>query len=428
VIAEVKRLLRSDFALHGFLVFAANLTIYALVYAFHFAISRKIGVEQYGVLAALNAAYMIGTVAATIVGTVVIKYSAEFRVTGDRARLATLSRNLCTYGSLAVGVVVALGYLCAPALAAYLKVGNVPAVTLCIAIIGISSVGASIRSVFSGIQDFTQFSISAVMESLLKAILGIGFVYAGFGVVGAFAGWAVGSTVSLAYTALVLLLRFRRVQPGALFIDVRRLALTMAGVSAGTVLLTSISYVDVIVVKHYADATTAGLYGALSLSGKILLFFVAFVPTVLLPKASARALKGESASRILVAAMGVVLAFSGVGLIGYYAFPTLVITTLAGASFAPGAPYVFSYGIAMALLAALNTVVVFKIGIHRFDFVVPLAACAIGELVGISFLHASLSQIIEVLIAGNAVALVVSSYRITAPRRPVASAARPEAA
>jgi len=428
VSANLRRLLRSDFARHGFLVFVANTAINALGYAFHFAISRKIGVEQYGVLAALNAVYMIGTVVAIIAGTVVIKYSAEFRAAGDRAHLAALARFLCSYGLLAAGAVIVVGYLCSPALAGYLKVTNVPAVTLCIAIIGISSAAAAIRCVFNGMEDFSQYAISAVMESTFKALLGIGFVYAGYGVVGAFVGWTAGSTISLAYTMLVLLTRFRGTPGRSFSIDLRRLAVTTAGVSAGTVLLTSISYVDVIVVKHFADATTAGLYGALSLAGKILLFFVAFVPTVMLPKASARALAGESAAGLLMLAMGVVLAFSGIGLVFYYAFPVFVITTLAGASFAPGAPYVFSYGIAMTLLAALNTVVIFKIGIHRFDFVVPLAACAVGELVGISFLHSSLSQIIEVLIAGNAIALVVSSYRITAPLRSPASAQRPEAA
>lgn len=424
----LKRFAGSDFARHGFLVFAANLSVNALGYAFHFAISRKLGVEQYGVLAALNAAYMIGTVVAIIAGTVVVKYAAEFRATNNRAQLAALVRGLCTFASLAAVAVIVLGYLCAPAVARFLKVDNVPAVTLCVAMIGISSAAATIRAVFTGLEDFVQMSLSAVMESSLKAILGIGFVYAGYGVIGAFAGWATGSAASLAYTAIVLLLRYRGVPAGGLFIDVRRLALTMAGVSAATVLLTSISYVDVIVVKHYADATTAGLYGALSLSGKILLFFVAFVPTVLLPKASRRALAGESPVGILTVAMGVVLGFSGIGLVVYYAFPAFVITTLAGASFAAGAPYVFSYGIAMTLLAALNTIVIFKIGIHRFDFLVPLAVCAIGELVGISFFHSSLSAIIDVLIVGNAIAIAVSSYRITAPLAPPASAQRPEAA
>jgi hypothetical protein len=126
-------------------------------------------------------------------------------------------------------------------------------------------------------------------------------------------------------------------------------------------------------------------------------------------------------------AMGLVLAFSGVGLVGYYVLPGFVITALAGASFAPAAPYVFSYGVATVLLAALTTVATYKIGIHRYDFVWPLAACTILELAGIALYHSTLSQIIGVLIAGNTLALLGSVYRINAPL-PATSVQRSDAA
>jgi O-antigen/teichoic acid export membrane protein len=309
-----------------------------------------------------------------------------------------------------------------------LKIANVTAVSLSIVVMSLSFVTPTLRSVFIGLEDFRIYSISAVLESGLKALLGIGLVYAGYGVVGAFAGWAVGVLVTVGYTMAVLLSRYRSVPATVLFIDFRRLAITMAGVSATTILMTSIGYADVIIVKHYADPTTAGLYGALSLSGKILLFFVGFVPTVLLPKASRQALGGTSPVRILVIAVAVVLGLSGVGLVVYYFFPGFVVTTLAGPSFAPATPYVFSYGIAMVLLAALNTVATFKIGIHRFDFIVPLGICAVAELVGISVYHSSLTEIVGVLVAGNAVALLASVYRINAPLRSFAPAQRTDAA
>jgi hypothetical protein len=157
------------------------------------------------------------------------------------------------------------------------------------------------------------------------------------------------------------------------------------------------------------------LYGALSLSGKILLFLVGFVPTVVLPKATRQALSGVSPTGVFLQALGLSLALSSAGLVLYYFFPALVVTTLAGSSFAPAAPYVFVYGIAMVLLAGLNLVVTYKIGIHRFDFIVPLALCAIGEIVGISFYHRSLSDVIDVLLIGNGLALVACAYRVTAP-------------
>ncbi len=425
---NVRRFARSDFLRHGLVVFIATSLVNVFGYAYHFAISRKVGVEQYGVLSALNSVLMISIVFSVIVATVVVKYAAEFRATDDRAHLAALVRRLTVYGSIAAAITIALGALCAGTIASYLKIASIPAVILTTTVIGISIATPALRAVFQGIEDFTAFALSLCLESFVKLVVGVGLVYAGYGVVGAFAGWATGSFAALAYTAVVLLRRFRRVPDAVLFIDLRRLAKTTAGIAVATLLLTSVANVDVLIVKHFADPTTAGLYGALSLSGKILFFLVGFVPMVVLPKATRKALAGESSVGVFVQAFAVIVLMAGAGLVVYYFFPAFVITALAGASFAPAAPYVFSYGFAMVLLAALNVVVAYKIGIHRFDFIVPLTVVALGEIVGISLHHRSLGDVIAVLIAGNGIAFVTAAYRVNVPRRARTAATASDAA
>ncbi len=426
--AGVRRLLRGDFVRHGLLVFVSTSLINVLGYAYHFAISRRIGVEQYGVLSALNAGIMISTVVSMIAATIVVKYAAEFRATNDRAHLAALVRKLTLYGIAATVAVCAAGIALSGPIARYLKIDNVVAVDITMAIIGLGVTTPSLRAVFQGIEDFRMFSVTTVMESLMKTVFGVALAYAGYGVAGAVGGWAIGSVLTLGYTVAILATRYRRIPGVPLFIDARRLYVTTASVAAATICVTSISYADVLIVKHYADPTTAGLYGALSLSGKILLFLVSFVPTIVLPKASRQALGGHSPVGVFVQALALILAMSGAGLVLYFFFPTFIITALAGRSFAPAAPYVFSYGVAMVLLAALNVVVMYKIGIHRFDFVVPLAVCALAEISGIAYRHASLSDVIAVLVAGNGVALIASAWRVTAPLRSPARVQKADAA
>jgi len=415
--ALVRRLSASDFVRHGLLVFIATMAINVFGYGFHFAISRRVGVEQYGVLSALNALLMISLVFGQIAAIVVVKYAAEFRVTDNRAHLGALARKLVRFGAIATAVVIAFGIVVARPLASYLRIPDVAAVVLTTTIIGITIATPSLRAVFQGVEDFKTWALSAVLESLGKFVAGVAFVYAGFGVVGAFAGWALGSAISIAYTAVVLLRRFGREPDNTLSIDVRRLVKTMAGVSLATLLLTGISNTDVLVVKHFVDPRTAGLYGALALSGRILFFLVGFVPIVVLPRASNLALAGKSAIGVLVQAFAISALLSGIGLVGYAFFPKFVVTSLAGAAFAGATPYVFTYGIAMVLLAGINVVVMYKIGIHRFDFIAPLGLCAVGEVVGISLRHATLYEVIAVLVIGNGIALVASSFGLNAPVR-----------
>ena len=417
VARSAQRFAVSDFARHGLLVFVATMAINVFGYAFHFAISRRVGVEQYGVLSALNSLLMVSVVLSQIGATVVVKYAAEFRATDDRARLAALARKVVQIGAVATVAIAAAGFYAARPLAAYLRVSDVTAVALTTTIIGISFATPSLRAVFQGVEDFKSWALSTILESFVKLFAGVGLVYAGFGVVGAFVGWGVGSAIAVAYTAVVLVRRYRRVPGATLFIDTRRLAKTMAGVAVATILLTSVSNADVLVVKHFVDARTAGLYGALALAGRILLFLVGFVPIVVLPKASRLALAGRSSLGILLQAFAISAVMSGTGLVAYYFFPKLVVTSLAGPAFAGAAPYVFPYAVAMVLLAGLNVVITYKIGIHRFDFIAPLGVCAIGEIVGISLYHATLWDVILVLIVGNGLALVASSFRLDAPAR-----------
>jgi hypothetical protein len=66
------------------------------------------------------------------------------------------------------------------------------------------------------------------------------------------------------------------------------------------------------------------------------------------------------------------------------------------------------------MLAAANIAAMYKIGLHRFDFTVPIVAVMIGEIVAVSLRHGSLAIVIQTLIIGHALALAVTLYRITA--------------
>jgi O-antigen/teichoic acid export membrane protein len=415
LVARVRVLLASDFIRHGAIVFVATMFINVFGYVFHFALSRKLGVVRYGELSALNAGYMLSIVVPAIGSTIAIKYAAAFHTAGDDARLAALTdrvlRIACIGGVVSLAILLAL----AGPIAGFLRVDDRIGVGLAMVVIAISMAGGVLRGLFQGEEDFNGYAISIVMESTLKMIFGIGLAYAGFGIVGAFGGWALGVLITFVYTALTLRAKVRGTPRAPLRVDGRALAQTMTGVAAATALLAIVQNADLLVVKHVADPATAGLYGALSLAGKILLFFVSFVPLIVLPKATRLALSGKSAGPVLLQALCVSTAMSLPGLAFYFVEPRLVVTLLAGTAFAAAAPYVFAYGFAMVELAILSVLVNYKIGIHRFDFILPLGLCAIGEVVGISISHRTLDDVIHVLIAGNFLAVIFCAWKVWAP-------------
>lgn len=410
-----RRLANNELIRHGALVFISTMLVNVLSFAFHVLVSRRLGVATYGSLNALLAGLAILAVPSLILTTIVVKYAAEFRALGDLMRLRALTLRVAV-GLSAIALVVALACAIAtPLISAFLHVSDTAAIALAISILALNFVLPALRGILQGVEDFRAFAISAVIEAAVKVALAIGLTALGWGLAGALEAWLIGSVVAFAYTGAVLWLRYRGVGACSLHLDYARLARTSANVAVALFCVTSLSFVDVIIVKHAFDAQTAGLYGATALAGKMLFYLVSFVPAVLLPRAVTLAMGGKPVLPVLLQALAMVGFLAGCGLFLFASIPTLIVTVLAGGAFAGAAPLLFSYGVAATLLAALNTAVLFKLGIHRFDFVAPLAAIAILELVALAFFHDTPQRVIGTLIAANACALVTTLYRVWTP-------------
>jgi O-antigen/teichoic acid export membrane protein len=427
VIDPLRRFAKSEYVRHGAMLFATMMSVSVFGYIFHFVLSRKLGVDSYGSLSALNAAITVLAVPSQILTTIVTKYSAEFRATGDLSLLRTLVTKLSVWAALAGVAILGAGALATPLIGGYLHITDLHAVFSIAALIALSIVVAALRGVLAGTQDFVSLAISWSIDAVLKTGLAIALAFAGFGLVGAMFGWVAASALALAYTLILLLLRYRGIAPAPLRLDLRRLVLTSGNVALATLCVASLGFTDVVIVKHFFSSSQAGLYGATSLVGKMLFWLVGFVPTLVLPKAADLAQSGKPATPILLQALATVVVLAGAGLAALFFFPGLAITTLTGRSYSAAAPLVFPYGVATVLLAGLNTVVFYKIAVHRFDFVLPLIVVAAGEIAGVSLYHATLSDVIRVLIVGNAAALLASLYRVAA-QQPSARAVAPDAA
>ena len=416
---RLRRLLADDFVRHGTTVFVAQGLVNVLNFAFYVVVSRRLGVGDYGTLNALVAAFTVLTVPSAIATTVVVKYAAEFRAVGDRARLRALTFGIFKVLGLSALGVMAVGTLLSPLLAGFYHIDAITPVVLAAAVLGLNVILPVLRGVFNGVENFRASAISVSIEAVTKLVLAFALTTFGFGLDGALAGWLLGTLASLCWTAFVLVNAQRDERAAPLRLDYGRLARTTLAVAIATLCVASLGYSDIVIVKHVFDARTAGLYAAAALAGKILFFLVAFVPTTVLPRAIHRAATGLPMVGVLLQAMGVIAVLAGGGLVLFAFAAPAVIGALTGLAYLDAAPLLFPYGVAAALLAVLNTVVVYKIGVHRFGFVIPLAAVALIELIALALFHASPYQVIRIVILGDAAALIVAV--VTAPEGPNAA-------
>ena len=401
------RLVRNDFLRDGSVVFAATMLANICNYLYHMLNSRILGVDAYGTLATLVAGYSIFGALVIMLNMTIVKLVAELHALQDIARLKTLYNTMLTACLSIAAAFLLLVILFAPWLCAYLHVDFLALLSSAVAT-SAAIVVPAIRGVLQGIQDYARFSSATIIETIVR-LMGVGLAFLGWGAAGAMAGFALGSLAALVYSSIVVQRYFAlHTAASRLTLDLRRLVMTSAGVTFSTLALTTLGFVDMLLVKHFLDPQAAGLYSVLPLTGKVIIFSVSFVPTILLPKAVANVAKGENARAILWQAAGATAALSAGMLAIYGLMPEFVVRFMAGKAYLAIAPHVFLYGVATTFLAATTLVATYNVGLHRFAFVPRLCAVALGEVITLSISHGSVDAIVYAVLIWNALGLLVS--------------------
>jgi O-antigen/teichoic acid export membrane protein len=392
----------ADALRHTALVFFTTVAINVANFVFHFGAIRMLGLQSYSALAALYAIVLILSVPANVLQAIVTTIVGEANCDqAEGIRRATIRIAAAISCSI-----VLLALFLAPSVASYLSINDTTTVYLLFLTIALGFSAAAFRGVLQGQQRFGTFAASLVIEGGGNLALGLSLIALIGGVRSAMTGHASAVACASAF-ALMAVWGFRR--PGKFKVDVRRLVAKFVGTTFALSALAAMSWGDVILVRHLTPVHVASLYGAMSIIGKMILFSVSFLPLVLLPKVSR--LKGEKMPTrplfLFLIAIGLAICILEIAAIKVA--PAQVLSFIAGAAASGAAPYLFTYASAMIMLAMTIIVAHYGIGTHRFAFVGPLVFIEFGEIVAINLRHASLHQILQVIVFGHTFAFFVTA-------------------
>lgn len=401
-----KRLRRSvpwEFVGQGAAIFAATMFTNLAMFAYHVVLSRSLGVERYGVLYTLVSAATFIAVVASILTIVIARLFAEANVTANQKLLRSLAGSSLRRGSLAgIAAGLVLAAISLP-MSAFLHL-QTPEAVLALALFAATQfVLAAGRGVLQGLQKFVPLAWSIVLESFIRTALAIWLISLGHGVTFAVGSYAAGSLVGMIFTIWCVV----KVAPplwersGLATSGILRLS---TGAAVSTLAVAALGILDVVLVRHYFDNVTSSIYSAVSLAGKIVYLAAGFLPTLLLPKATASAFKGGKSWRVLLPAAASMAVMSCVTLILFWFVPGSLIRAVTSAQYADASSYVFRYAIAMTFLGATNALIAYRIALSDFRFIPGAVGAVVLQAVCIAFLHHSLGQVIAIVIATNAAA------------------------
>lgn len=337
--------------------YVASFTQNIFRYFFHLVLLRLLAPAEYGeFLSYLSLIYILSIPMGTV-ATVVTKFVADFKAKNNLASI-----NLFFYYLLKTlsPITLTLGFfllLFANPLAVIFKAHPVAFIVLGFSMF-VSLFQTVITSYITAFQKFIFVSVVGFVSIFLTIGLSIIFIRTGFGATGAVLG-------QLIANLLGTLIIFWKIKP---FIYPKIAGKPARSFSLGG--FTSFSFLyslgtlslistDILVVRAFSDSHLSGLYSALSILGRMILFGLTPLITLTLPIATHRHTVSGSANSVFFKLGGLLLTLGFFGAGVFTLFPTLIVQTLSGSAYLAVSPYLSVFAFSMVFFALTQFILSF---------------------------------------------------------------------
>lgn len=393
---------KSDFIRHNAIYFVGSLTIGALNYLYYPVVGRLLEPSAFGEVQTLVSLFLQVGIFMTVLGLLTINIITNYKDVDRRQRVITELEKL----ALVIGVLfLGLSILGQVRLQNYFHFEtSLPFVVLAMAIL--VTIPYAFRSGYLvGNKLFGLNAWAGISGASSKLLLSLALVAVGLGTAGALMGIFVAQLLMFFVTAYfarrhgfheALASKFRLPDITLIRPELRYAMLVLVGSLAITVLYS----VDIIVVKHYFDAHTAGLYAGVATAARILFFLTASVAQVLMPsiKLSQTAIQNK---QVLKKSLALVAGIGGATLGVFYLAPDFVVSVLMGGTYTTYSWLLPRLSLAIFVISILNLLMAYNLALRRYGAGL-LAVLGVCFTYGLMLMHhQSLEAVVDSLLYGS---------------------------
>lgn len=360
-----------------------------LAYIFHLIFGRLLGPASYGELVAITSVAGLFMSTFTFLGVSVIKLVSS-GTEETRSDIYTLIKRRLY---LPVGIISLLVIFATPLLSSFLKI-EPRSVFLLGPIIFFAFLHRMYSSFLQGKTEFKKTVMVNNFAWVTRIIFGVSLFYLGFALFGVVISYLVGFIASwLVGQRLLGSLDVKKVYDKMVekeFFKFSLPALVM------TLSISSFVSTDVILVKHFFDAHSSGIYSSLSTLGKVI-YYVSFpIAGAIFPLVSEKSSKHKSTKYLFLLNFLLGSLISGGVLFVYWLFPEVVVELVYGSEYLQAAPYILWFGLFVFVFAANFILVNYYLSRDDTKAAYLVLIGALLQVFGIFFFHTSLMSIILV--------------------------------
>jgi O-antigen/teichoic acid export membrane protein len=417
----------SQFLRHNAVFLAGSVAVGALNYLYYPVLGRLLEPGAFGEVQTLVSLFLQLGIFLMVLSMVIVNIVANYHSEARRNTFVFEFEKLALLAGLAL---LAASVVFGRQLQAWLNFeSSWPFALLALAVV--ASVPFYIRGAFlRGHQRFGLVSLGQVLAAGGKLAVSAALVLLGLGTVGAISGVVVAQAAACmlvawwAYrTGLKPLLSAKK----ASLPDFKLLApeLRYGGVVLAASLAITLQYsIDILVIKHYFDATTAGLYAGVAAVARILFFLTASIAQVLISKVRVNDGRGEN-GRTLQRSLLLLGAMSLPVLAVMVAFPSQIIGLLMGSTYSGMADLLPKLSISVFIVAVINLLAAYYLALRQYGIALLAAVGAGFTYLFIYLHHGSPTAVVESLLLGSIATMTAIGVWILTNKGAPLSKARP---
>lgn len=386
-----KLILSNTLARNSAIVFVGTMAANVLSYLYHLIMGRLLGPSGYGELSSLLSILYIFTIPLLVTQTVLVKFVSGFKAHGEVGQAKSLFiKAVKGFGVLSVvGFPVAL--LIAPWVTSFLHLSSSVLFVYVYLLLVISLFITAAAGMLTGYQKFVWVSVLTAGAILMKILLSVPF--ASLAVSGMMIATVIASAIVCALYVMPLrfLLSAKRKPTHLNKRDALGFAVPTLLVQLG---ITSLYSTDIILVRHFFDAQSSGLYAALAILGKIIFYASSAVPMVLFPIASERVAMGTKTKKLIVSAILAVAVISAGITALYFLFPNSIVSLLFGNAYGGVGSMLGLFGIFLSFFSVANIIAVSCLAVGKIHIWLFSVTAALAQIIGIAIFHGTIAQVI----------------------------------
>ncbi|OGK30461.1 hypothetical protein A3F29_00460 [Candidatus Roizmanbacteria bacterium RIFCSPHIGHO2_12_FULL_33_9] len=402
-----KRILAHELISGSLYLFLGAVVSSFLAFLLNLFLARNLVPSDYGIFASLISLIILITIPALSINTIIVRFATDYFSKGEMGKGAKLYKEtlkiLSFFSLLIFGIFVLLSF----PIMSFLHIDNIWYVILAGLIIALSYITVINTAFLQSLLKFNFLSFVNVASALIRLLSGVFLIILGFRVFGGL--FAIISMSIVSFVLAFIPLRFvLREKGGTTSISGKEIFSYAIPTTVAIFFLTSFTSMDVILVKHFFNSSDAGLYGGLSLIGKVIYYFTGPITMVMFPLLIKRHTRGENFNNLFYLAFMLLTLSSFALTIFYYMFPKFVINFfLGGGEYLSAVPYLGFFAIFITVFNMLTILVSFFLSIKKTKVYSAVVMGAILQTILIFLFHKSFFQIIGVSLLASGLVLII---------------------